>query len=372
MSDKYLTSYDRLRKVVNFQSKLVKYIHKRSQFTDPIHEAIECSFDYDLCDLLQSSNDQFNWTLREGQTPTLNTGPDCDPLDCGNGQYLYIETSYPRRYGDKARIETPYIGGSGTRCLSFYYHMYGYSTGILKVKQRSLLTGLEMILWEASGSQGNSWHQQYVSYTALNSYKIVFEGYVGASGSIYYKGDIAIDEIRIELGDCSGTYLFDCDFEFDFCGWRNSTESNQTFQLDWRRHKGSTYTPYTGPSRDRSDPDGYYLYVESSRTQIGDLARLISPSLESSSSGYCVEFYYHMYGQKSGNLTMYIEPEGGARQQLWQARGNQGNNWLPRAVNISSSQAAHQFRILFEAGLAGSTGDVALDDFKIHKSLCGS
>ena len=33
MSDKYLTSYDRLRKVVNFQSKLVKYIHKRSQFT---------------------------------------------------------------------------------------------------------------------------------------------------------------------------------------------------------------------------------------------------------------------------------------------------------------------------------------------------
>ncbi|GFR95685.1 MAM and LDL-receptor class A domain-containing protein 1 [Elysia marginata] len=341
-------------------------------FADPITEELECSFENDLCDFLQSSNDQFNWTLRTGQTPTLHTGPDCDPVSCENGQYLYIETTRPRSYGEMARLETPYIGGSGKRCLSFYYHMYGISTGILKVKQRSLLTGLELVLWSTSGNQGNSWHQHTVSYSALNCYKIIFEGYVGSNGVVSYKGDIAIDEIKIHLHECSGSLWFDCNFENDVCGWKNSSVANQTFQLDWRRHKGNTATPGTGPSRDRSHADGYYLYVESSRTLVGDLAHLVSPSMESSSTGYCVGFYYHMYGDKSGNLTMFIEPEGGTKQQLWKIIGDQGDSWHNQQVNISSAQASQTFKILFEAALAGSTGDIALDDFTISKSLCGS
>lgn len=340
--------------------------------SNPIQEAVECSFDWDLCHFLQSSNDQFNWTLREGQTPTLYTGPDCDPLDCDNGQYLYIETSSPRRYGDKARIETPYIGGSGQRCLSFYYHMYGDSVGMLKVKQRSLLTGLEMILWEASGNHGNSWHQHHITFSALNSYKLIFEGYVGAMGSLYFRGDIAIDEIRLDLGQCSGALWFDCDFEGDVCGWRNSSVPNQTFPVYWRRHQGGTDTPLTGPTSDRNDPDGYYLYVESSRTITGDLARIESPTMEVSTTGYCVEFYYHMYGQMSGNLTMFLEPEGGTRQQLWKIQGDQGNRWRFQHVDLSSAQSAQKFKILFEASLSGSTGDVALDNLKITHSICGS
>ncbi|RUS90100.1 hypothetical protein EGW08_002142, partial [Elysia chlorotica] len=134
-------------------------------------DAIQCSFDNDLCGFTQSSEDQFNWTLRQGQTPTINTGPNCDPIDCDHGQYLYIETSLPRRYNDKARLETPYLGGSGKRCLSFYYHMYGYTTGTLKVKQHTNVTDVELILWEASGNQGDDWHRQSVRYRALNLYK---------------------------------------------------------------------------------------------------------------------------------------------------------------------------------------------------------
>ncbi|RUS90101.1 hypothetical protein EGW08_002143 [Elysia chlorotica] len=166
--------------------------------------------------------------------------------------------------------------------------------------------------------------------------------------------------------------MFECDFERSVCGWQNVTESNQTFQLDWFRHKGSTYSRMTGPSQDRHGPDGHYIYVESSRSRFGDLAQLLSPSLVSSDTGYCVEFYYHKYGRWNGNLTMFLVPEGGTRQQLWEVLGNQGDSWHYQAVNISSEQAVQDFKIMFEASVDGFSGDAALDDLKIHKSLCGT
>ena len=58
------------------------------------------------------------------------------------GYYLYIESSFPQMSGQKARIISPMYYPSSI-CLRFYYHMFGPSTGTLKV----LLVGTQQTLW---------------------------------------------------------------------------------------------------------------------------------------------------------------------------------------------------------------------------------
>lgn len=45
------------------------------------------------------------------------------------------------------------------------------------------------------------------------------------------------------------------------------------------------------------------MYIEASSKRIGTAARLISQSMDRV-NGACVEFWYHMYGSATGNLTV--------------------------------------------------------------------
>lgn len=326
-------------------------------------EAIQCSFDAGLCGFIQDRRDDIDWTLNVGKTATFETGPDCDPHDCQNGQYLYIESSRPRVMGNRASLKTPVIGGEGRRCLAFYYHMYGEHIGSLTVRMTSAISGIEQILWAASGDQGNRWYSQQIDFIALEAYQISFDATVGPS----YKGDIAIDSIGINTGRCQETQQFNCSFTHDLCGWVNAPTPGD--MLDWTRHRGETDSPETGPTSDRLSPTGYYVYVESSRTIAGDKARLVSPTIRHSSSGYCLQFWYHMYGRTSGNLTVLSQSVIGQEVILWSRQGDQGSVWRFQMVNITNT-GGRDFNVIFEATMAGFTGDVAIDDVGIHESLC--
>lgn len=71
---------------------------------------------------------------------------------------MYIETSAPRRPGDKARLISPTINGNFAQCVSFYYHMYGPHVKALNVY---LATGANATLgspdWTRVGTQANAW-----------------------------------------------------------------------------------------------------------------------------------------------------------------------------------------------------------------------
>lgn len=110
---------------------------------------------------------------------------------------MYIETSSPRKTGDKARL----IGGvqpkTNGQCLEFWYHMYGYTIGTLNVyrKRRSLGSPI----WTESGDHGNQWLVAQVTIrSVVTSYQVVFEGVRGRS----YTGDIAIDDVKLMDGRC--------------------------------------------------------------------------------------------------------------------------------------------------------------------------
>ena len=64
---------------------------------------------------------------------------------------MYIETSSPRRRGDKAKLVLTIPNNGEISCLSFYYHMYGASVGTLNV-----YSGNSKV-FNISGQQSNYW-----------------------------------------------------------------------------------------------------------------------------------------------------------------------------------------------------------------------
>ena len=73
------------------------------------------------------------------------------------------------------------------------------------------------------------------------------------------------------------------------------------------------------------------MYIEaSSPRQLGDYAVLNSPEL-SFRGLMCLTFYYHMYGEAIGNLTVTANGK-----TLFSQSGNQGFAWLKAQVNTSA------------------------------------
>ena len=50
-----------------------------------------------------------------------------------SGNYMFIETSAPRKPGDKARLSTGPLNANKAVCLQFYYHMSGANIGSLNI-----------------------------------------------------------------------------------------------------------------------------------------------------------------------------------------------------------------------------------------------
>ena len=66
---------------------------------------------------------------------------------------MYIETSSPRSYGDRAILSfsPPGLLIGNFSCLKFYYHMYGATINRLNVFNGN------SIVFTKSGQQGNRW-----------------------------------------------------------------------------------------------------------------------------------------------------------------------------------------------------------------------
>lgn len=96
-----------------------------------------------------------------------------------SGYYMYIEST-SRRENDSARLISPLYGGnlSKNSCFVFYYHMYGKSTGSLRVyvhpenvefKKVMDDTTLAYKRFERNGNQGNIWLRGYFDLVPMVS-----------------------------------------------------------------------------------------------------------------------------------------------------------------------------------------------------------
>lgn len=85
---------------------------------------------------------------------------------------MFIETSSPRKSGDKARFYSERLSPTSLRgrCVKFWYHMYGSSIGTLNVLVK---TGAgnrsESLVWSLSGNQRNRWNFGQVTIASYRS-----------------------------------------------------------------------------------------------------------------------------------------------------------------------------------------------------------
>lgn len=89
---------------------------------------------------------------------------------------------------------------------------------------------------------------------------------------------------------------------------------------------------------------GYYMYIETSfPQQPGDKARLISPEYNVSPGGSCLQFYYHMWGESTGALNVFLQLSMGIQgSPLWALSQDQGDLWRPARASIITS---NKFRV---------------------------
>ncbi|CAF4883117.1 unnamed protein product, partial [Rotaria sp. Silwood2] len=112
----------------------------------------DCTFEDDLCGWTTSDIDNdMNWLIGQGIRP-LGTGPQSDhTTNTGQGKYLMIETSWPTKPGDRARLHSAVFEETNgdAKCFRFWYHMYGDSIGTLNIY---LFDGSYTRIWSLSGS----------------------------------------------------------------------------------------------------------------------------------------------------------------------------------------------------------------------------
>uniref|UniRef100_A0A4W5RK39 MAM domain containing glycosylphosphatidylinositol anchor 2 n=1 Tax=Hucho hucho TaxID=62062 RepID=A0A4W5RK39_9TELE len=179
------------------------------------YSEFQCSFEDEVvCMFTQDKTDDFDWTRHSAATRdtkyTPNTGPSSDRAGSKQGFYMYIETSRPRLEGEKARLLTPTfnvapkspygtVTAAPTYCFGFYYHMYGKHIGALNAYLRQKgHSGSDSSLWNLVGNQGDRWKQAKVNIHPIASFQLVLEGIRGPG----IEGDIAIDDVTIEEGEC--------------------------------------------------------------------------------------------------------------------------------------------------------------------------
>uniref|UniRef100_W5MY12 MAM domain-containing protein n=1 Tax=Lepisosteus oculatus TaxID=7918 RepID=W5MY12_LEPOC len=331
-----------------------------------------CDFEENDCNWIQETDDDYDWIRGFGGTPSADTGPSFDhTTNTATGHYFYLETSSPHRPGQKARMVSPAFPAGKNRCLQFWYHMYGVGIGTLNVYNQDECVGNQSLIFSQTGNQGVLWRfaQTSLEECQASSFRIVFEGIKGATD----KGDIAIDDILVFNGPCSPAGY--CDFETNLCGWTNIEVVDEG---DWIRSRGNTPNINTGPGIDHTTntTKGYYVYADSSVGSPGDRIMLVSEIFQPAVEGSCLSFWYHMYGQNIGNLSLYINnrtlhTNGNKLGSLiWRKSGNQGNNWSEGMVTVDFWEP-YWFIFVYEKGL-GLMGDVALDDIQLLLGLCST
>ncbi|PIK61570.1 putative MAM and LDL-receptor class A domain-containing protein 1 isoform X1 [Apostichopus japonicus] len=284
------------------------------------------------------------------------------------GYYVYIESSSPAQSGDTSALISPDIAAGNTRCLEFFYHMYGVNVGSLEVQTLDTDDGsaLPQRIWRKSGNRGETWQRGLVTIDATtNTIQIIFQATLGS----VTQNDIALDDITFTPGLCAVDSI-SCNFEDPLlCGYT----FDETADVRLIRGSGGTPSSFTGPSVDHTfdNATGYYMFLESSGLKEGLLGRLVSPIIAGSPDGSnCVILWYHLFGESVGTISVYAKnvTDTSMGSPLWSLSGNRGDLWRATEMDLTSPK---DFQVIIECmGSGDYRGDIAFDDVMITGAIC--
>lgn len=364
--------------------------------------SMRCSFEFDLCSWRQSRQDDVDWLIKAGSTPTVGAGPSNDhTLRDPSGHYLYLESSFPQAAGDTARITGPLLSRRSSQCkMRFYLHMSGDGIGTLNVFRKS--KGSLHHLLNMTGDQGNYWQMKEIPLSDTGDFEVMFEGKVGRSP----KGDICLDDITFSpgcllassagvedtppppAGSCPSGFLpcengrcftpgqscdftddcgdgtderdcgTSCSFESGCCGWKSSRADN----FDWTLGTGSIKSIRPPYDHTLMDETGHFVYLEATPVGLkGDKAHLRSSVLKESSAICKLSFWYYISHMATGTIRLLIKTENNLRE-VWNKTGHQGNVWNRAEIPL---RKLRNFEVIFEGIRSRDvSGGAALDDLE--------
>ncbi len=83
---------------------------------------------------------------------------------------------------------------------------------------------------------------------------------------------------------------------------------------------------------------GYYMYIEASSPRVkGDVARFESSNVPYTYPKMCVDFWYHMYGDKVDTLNVYIKINGALGQPVWERIGTRDDKWYRGQILVTTN-----------------------------------
>ncbi|KAF5928872.1 hypothetical protein HPG69_012444 [Diceros bicornis minor] len=137
---------------------------------------LQCNFENGICNWEQDTEDDFDWTRFQGPTPTLNTGPMKDnTLGTAKGHYLYIESSEPQVFQNRAALLSPILNATDTEGCTFrlHYHMFGKHIYGLVIYQRIWSNTRGQLLWQIFGDQGNRWIRKHLNISSRQPFQLI-------------------------------------------------------------------------------------------------------------------------------------------------------------------------------------------------------
>lgn len=204
------TNFSGDQNIYNDTAGTVTVIQPATQATLPYNEDFE---NYALCgttsncaaeicsfgDWINESNgdqDDIDFRVSQGSTPSANTGPDVDhTLGTAAGNYIYLEAS--QCFNQSANLVSPCIDltNAGSPELSFWYHMLGTSMGTLHVDVFTQGGWTNDVIPAITGNQGSAWLLATVNLAPWSGDVINVRFRAETGGG--FESDLALDDIQI-------------------------------------------------------------------------------------------------------------------------------------------------------------------------------
>lgn len=142
--------------------------------------------------LTNGLQDNIDWRVHTGNTPTSGTGPTGDYNLNGQGRYIYLEATGCANQTAILSSNCFTVSGLTLPELSFWYHMFGPAMGQLEVQV--LDSNRWTTVWQRSGNQGNAWLNARISLVPYIGKKIAVR-FIGTTGG--NTSDMALDLIEV-------------------------------------------------------------------------------------------------------------------------------------------------------------------------------
>lgn len=160
-----------------------------------VNAATLCTFDSGLCHWHQSVEDNVDWIVGHGSTPSRNTGPHADHTGSTSAHYLFMEAS---GHPDQKAILESQTFSAGYYCFNAYYNLNGHLMGTVNfiIKEDN---GRKFTFKSVRGDHHDRWYHTRVGLNIhSHNFQILIEGITGHG----YTSDMAIDDISVSPGHC--------------------------------------------------------------------------------------------------------------------------------------------------------------------------